>query len=395
MAYNLKIRTMKTKVLIIGAGPSGSACGIRLKKAGIDCILVDKQSFPRQKLCAGLLTHKSQECLKGLLDSNDYEHCMNGSVSSREQQFTLYRTTETPLVSVTPIEPITLVDRERFDQELVNSYVGLGGMFRDSSELTGIDFVGQIAHFRQYDINYEYLIAADGANSTVERLLRKECPDTVAAKRKSSFCLEVNVSSEDYEAKGVNIYFGIVPKSYAWVFSKGKTTCIGLVKLPGEKFDVNAAMKTFLEDLGVKNIDNYPLRGAMLPIGAYMQRPVHWNTMFVGDAAGFVEPLTGEGIYYALQSGIYAAEAIIEKGNTSSHYANKANRLMQLIDKGQKYQSMLESPRLSSLFFGNAHRHPQFIRYFYHTQIEHASLDSFWKTVLKYELQYKRNSRNK
>lgn len=380
---------MKTKVLIIGAGPSGTACGIRLKKAGIDCLLIDRQSFPRQKLCAGLLTQKSQECLRQLVGDNDYEHCMKETVSSREEQFTLWHKVGHRIASCTPVNPITLVNREQFDQCLVNEYVGLGGMFRDSTELTSIDFVGQVAHFKDFDVIYEYLVAADGANSTVERLLKKECPDTPASKRPSSLCLEINVDKKDYDSKGVNIYFGIVPKSYAWVFSKGNTSCIGLVKLAGEKFDVNATMRQFLEDLGVKNIEHYPLHGAMLPIGAYMARPVHWNTLFVGDAAGYVEPLTGEGIYYALQSGIYAAEAIADKGTTSSVYVNKVSQLTQTINKAQKYQEMLENEHLSELFYRHAHSHTGFIRYFYQTQIENSSLDSFWKILIKYETKFK------
>ena len=375
---------MKTKVLIIGAGPAGTSCAIRLLQSGIECLLVDRLSFPRLKLCAGLLTHKSQDALRTLLGNEQYEACMKASVSSREECFRLYEQPDKMMVECRPEEPITLVDRQEMDQWLVNHYVGSGGQFRDNSHLESIDFVSQKATFSTFEVEYDYLIAADGANSTVEHMLADVCPDTFTRKQRSSLCVEINVDKADLDTDGVNIYFNVVPKSYAWVFAKGDKTCIGLVKLQDENFDVNAYMHKFLNDVGLKNADKYPIHGAMIPIGTYMERPVHWTTLFVGDAAGLVEPLTGEGIFYAIQSGMDAADSIAAKGTTSAIYINKVKQLTAIIDKGQQYQNWLEDNRLRKLFFGHAHRHPNFIRHFYDTQIEHACLDPFWKIVAKY-----------
>ncbi|MCR4769261.1 MAG: NAD(P)/FAD-dependent oxidoreductase [Bacteroidaceae bacterium] len=375
---------MKTNTLIIGAGPAGSACAIKLMKAGIECLLIDKQSFPRQKLCAGLFTQKSQNCLKNLVGETAYEECMSQSSKNEEEYFNIFDKSHKLIVSCKPSKPITLVDREKFDQWLVNHFISLGGQFKDNTTITEIDFVQQIAKTADTEIQYEHLIAADGANSHIEHLLAREFPDTFSRKRKSSMCLEINTEKEDLDMKGVNIYLNIIPDSYAWVFSKKEKTCVGLVKLPDHDFDVNSAMRRFIQELKVQHVEKYPLRGAMLPIGAYMEKPYHWNTLFVGDAAGFVEPLTGEGIYYALQSGTYAAEAIIDKGDTNRLYLEKTKYLTQLIDKGQKYQNMLESASKRNFFCRHAGKHPNFISYFYDTQIENGCLDSFWKIVLKY-----------
>lgn len=375
---------MKTNTLIIGAGPAGAACAIRLMQAGVECLLIDKQSFPRQKLCAGLFTQKSQKCLRALVGNEKYDECMNNSLRNEEESFNLYGKDHKLLVSCKPPKPITLIDREKFDQWLVNFYISLGGQFKDNTQITDIDFVQQTAKISDYEVQYDHLIAADGANSFVERLLAKKYPDTFKKKRKSSMCMEINVDKDDLKMDGVNIFFDIVPDSYAWVFNKTGKTCIGLVKLPDHDFDVNSAMRRFIQELKVQHVEKYPLRGAMLPIGAYMEKPYHWNTLFVGDAAGFVEPLTGEGIYYALQSGTYAAEAIIDKGDTNRLYLEKTKYLTQLIDKGQKYQNMLESTSKRNLFYRHAGKHPNFISYFYDTQIENGCLNSFWKIVLKY-----------
>ena len=375
---------MKVEVLIIGAGPSGSACGIRLQQAGIECMLIDKQKFPRVKLCAGLFTHKSQDCLRSLVGDAMYDAAIKASLMSRDTQFSLYDGMKR-MVTTTPSEPMTLLSRPRFDAWMVEHFVSLGGRFHDGAELVGIDTINNVATLRNQTVEYDYLIAADGANSTVERIIAKQF-STFKRKDKNPLCLEVNVKREDFDMPGVNIFFHIIPDSYAWSFAKGEEVCLGLVKLTHHEFDINAAMRKFMLDLGVKHLERYPLRGAMIPVGKYMEHPSFRNILFVGDAGGFVEPLTGEGIYHAMQSGVYAAESVIEGGTVGQAYERKAEYLKRLIDQGAYYQQLLEKPSTSRYFFRNVGKHPHFVNHFYETQIEHACLDPFWKIILKYKL---------
>ena len=64
----------KVDVLIVGAGPAGSTCGYLLKKAGIDCLLIDRAKFPRDKLCGGGLTPKCWKLLEELIPGYKYEY---------------------------------------------------------------------------------------------------------------------------------------------------------------------------------------------------------------------------------------------------------------------------------------------------------------------------------
>ena len=375
---------MKVGTLIVGAGPAGSACGIRLRQAGVDCMVVDKQVFPRTKLCAGLFTHKSQDCLRNLIREEKYAECLRFAHANEERHFALYNGMSL-MVDVQPDEPITLLSRPLFDEWMVQHFVSLGGRFRDGSELIGIDIEHSVAHFRSMDVEYDFLVAADGANSTVERIVAKQYPKSFIRKHHSAMCIEVNVSREDLNLEGVNIYFNYAPDTYAWAFSKGPEVCLGIGKLADKHFDVNAAMRRFLSDLNVKHIERYPLRGAMLPIGNYLTRPSFSNILFVGDAAGFVEPLTAEGIYYAMQSGVTAAESIVNNdGVAALTYDRRTVPLKRLIDKGAYYQQLLGKPWAARFFYRNAHKHPDFIKHFYTTQIEHACLDSFPKIIFKY-----------
>ena len=381
---------LKTKVLIVGAGPAGAACAISLQKAGVDCLLVDRQSFPRVKLCAGLFTQKSQRCLLELLGQNAFRECMDACLMSHENEFSIYKG-QTCLVTTHLDPPITLINRPKFDAWLVNHYISLGGKFCDSQELTDLDEESKVAVFRERKVEYEYLIAADGANSTVERILAKQYPELFRRKAKSALSLEINVDRADVDVTGVNIHLDIIPNSYAWTFAKGEKVCMGLVKQPDDTTDANETMRRFMNDLKVRNQQKYPLQGAMIPVGTYMTRPAFRDhIMFVGDAAGFVEPLTDEGIYYALQSGYAAAKAFAANGKPVDCYLKQTERLTRMIDIGQFYQRLLEKPWAVNLLYKHAHKHPGFVAYFYETRIEQGCMDSFWKIVLHYKQNKKR-----
>ena len=381
-----------------------------------DCIVVDKATFPRVKLCGGLFTGKSQRVLGELLGKEMYDECMGMCMTNRERKFSLWQAEKMRcssaqgvannevvsrprmLVEVEPRKEIVLIDRPRFDEWMVRHYERVGGRLIEGDGLVSVDFANGVARLSSgREISYRTLIAADGANGTVERLLRSAVansgccasamPADWDATRGNSLCLEVNVDRADCpDADGVQIHFGVVPNSYAWSFAKGEKVCLGLVKLNGTEMNVQQVFRQFLRDVGVRNIDKYPLQGAMIPFGNYMPHPVSTpcasgSVLFVGDAARLVEPLTGEGIFYALQSGVFAAQS----GGDPYTYIYNVYRLHRLIDKGGRYQRWLMHQPLHSLMLRHAHRHPNFIEHFYSTQIEQSCLDSFARIVWKYK----------
>ena len=423
-----------TDYLVVGAGPAGSAAAVALRKEGMECVVVDRARFPRVKLCGGLLTGKAQGVLRELLGEEKYGECMEYCVASRERKFSLWEsgvgetgglcgedvgTCEEDgamcaekggercggkprlLVEVEPRGEIVLIDRPRFDEWMVGLCRSLGAEVVEDDGVVDVDFDGRVARLASgREIGYGNLIAADGANGVVERLMARRgggCESAVRGacaqtkrreawdgKRGNSLCLEVNVDREDCpDAEGVQIHFGVVPRSYAWSFAKGDKVCLGLVKLDGVEMDVQGVFRRFLRCVGVRNVEKYPLRGAMIPFGNYMRCPAaeKEGVMYVGDAARLVEPLTGEGIFYALQSGVYAARS----GGDAGRYLRDVARLHRLIDKGGRYQRWLMGSAFHGVMCRHAHKHPGFIEHFYSTQIERACLDGFVKIVWKYK----------
>jgi len=377
---------LNTETLVIGCGPAGSAAGISALKQGRDVLVVEARKHPRIKMCAGLLTQKSHRALKLLLEPEVYKTLLDSARMSTETYFGLWDglkvAGEFPFAT-----PTDLVDRPMFDAFLAQHYVQRGGQLIEEDALVDVDFGQHVATLKSgKTISYQRLIAADSANSRVRRLYEAYSGRSLVDAKRNTLCVEVNVDATDLEMSGVNILLNVVPRSYAWAFAKGAKVCLGLVKFPSENFNPNDAMRQLMRDLGVKNADKYQIRGAMLPFGNYMKVPAQGDALFfAGDAAGYVEPLTGEGIFYALQSGINAGEAL-----DAQDYLQRQQYIAALIDKAKFYQRMLEVKALRNLMLRKCAAHPDFMSFFYDKHIDNGSLDSFIKTVRE----HKRRKRN-
>lgn len=373
--------TLKVNTLVIGAGPAGSACSISLLKAGVDCLLVDKARFPRVKLCGGLFTSKSQECLRTLLGDSVYEDCMKQVTCSHEDKLVMWRGLH-PFVSTQVVDPIVLIDRPKLDNFLVTHYRDLGGKMIEGDGLATIDFGAHRAVLASgQEVEYEHLVVADGSNSRVRHLLKQYDSDLNIPPLRCLTTLEVNVDRADYpEAKDVNIHFDVVPHTYAWSFSKGDKVCLGLGRLPGQTFDIQKYFAEFLQQLGIKNLDKYPLKGALIPYCEPCGEVKRYDLLFAGDAAGLVEPMTFEGIFYALQSGVYSAQHIAR----GEDYTLLLKPLVTTIRRARFYQKLILGPEfMMRIVYRCGQKSHRFIAKYYSENIDHLPTESFTKQAIR------------
>lgn len=373
------------ETLIVGGGPSGSMCGIRLRQAGIDCLIVDRAKFPRLKLCAGVLTDKSRGVLREVLGDKEFESLLVKTQRSHESHLRLWQGKDCFVdfdFSNKKLLPkkyrnddwrFVLVDRPSFDNALLEHYKSLGGRVIEGDALKSIDFAKKVATLASgEEVNYKYLVACDGANSHVEQLLKKH-DATFQPKGRNGEAFEINVDREDLDIDGINVCFGYVPKTYAWAFAKGDKICLGTCRLNGCRFSGKGAMKKFCDDFGLRHQEKYPLKGALIPFDNAMPKPLwHEHVFFCGDAAGLDEAVTGEGIFYALRSGADAANCIIT--GKPLLYLERNHYLQLLMMKAARYQKVLSTPWLYRLFHAFTKMDNRFVGYFYLTQIDHASL---------------------
>ena len=156
---------------------------------------------------------------------------------------------------------------------------------------------------------FDFLIGADGVNSQVARTIfgRSFQPNRIGF----GLEMEVPITTEIPPINTPEIYFGLVDWGYGWVFPKRQSLTVGV----GGLFAKNPHLREALTGLLTQRFGQIPaakIKGHYIPFGDFRRTPGRQNVLLCGDAAGLVEPITGEGIAFAMVSGFYAAEGIKE-----------------------------------------------------------------------------------
>jgi geranylgeranyl reductase family protein len=304
-------------VIVVGAGPGGTTACRYCARAGLKTLLIDKDQFPRYKVCGGCLSLKTVRLL-----NLDLGPVVENTVSA--VKFT-YRARDPLLIDSE--DPIGLmVMRDRFDAFLVREAVKEGSEFLDGDRVLEARELGngtEVVLTSGKRLSCQYLMGADGAESVIAKSfpfsLRKIRGDEVGLQSEVPYSSAIFFKKEDL--RRVHLDFGRIPKGYGWVFPKKEGLSIGVggVFRGGEK-NIHQYFRDFVQDL--KLIPGRKVEktlGHRLPVydGAG-QKVSYKNVLLVGDAGGMIDPLTGEGIYYAIRSGMLAAEAVLrskKKGN--------------------------------------------------------------------------------
>lgn len=292
-------------VIIVGGGPSGAGAGIRLQQAGMGTCIVERAIFPRQKLCGGLVTQKTRDLLLSLLSGMTEEELLRNVSAGHHNRLKLFNRMEVASDVEIGI-PFELVHRRVYDHFLIRQYLESGGTLLEGEGICRLDTENkELQTSTGRVLTYDTLIAADGANSWVRNCLGMRYGKRI-------FCMEIHTALEDYDFDGIGIFFDLPDIVYGWVFPKKDGYCIGIGSWERPGTDYREVFRDFLRGLGVRNLERYPLKGAFVPGGGFLKKPVCGGSLLlVGDAAGFADPLTGEGLYFSLYSGIQAAEAVL------------------------------------------------------------------------------------
>ena len=366
---------MHYPVVIIGGGPAGMGAAIRLQKAGVDCCVVDRAVFPRPKLCGGLLTQKTKDLLVNLLERPE-EQILQEVAADRHRRLRLYNRYEVASDVEIGI-PFDLIHREIYDNYLVEYFKGIGGRMMEGATLTGLDPVRKELHFQSGDsLEYGALIAADGANSWVRNRLGLHYG-------KRLFCLEILVRKEDFDFDGIGIYFDLPNIVYAWVFPKRDGYCIGIGSKENAATDYKQVFSDYLKGIGVRHLENYPLKGAFVPGGGFLKNPVYGDELLlVGDAAGFADPLTGEGLYWSIYSGLQAAEAVLASGPSAGEYLRRIRPVQKNIRSVSRIMLLFHKP-FYQFWLRNVKDYPHFVRYFSDHQLSQYEKEGIVSTLIR------------
>ena len=292
-------------LVIIGSGPAGSACAVTAAQAGLTVALIDKSAFPREKLCGGGVTGRSVRYMKEIFGMGPDTKLFLPSTHMRLAY-------DGRIISDTADAPaIQMTMRRDFDDALHARAVAAGVQVFAPARLATIapdSATVTLADGRQ--LQADLLIGADGANSQVAKAIFGRAFDPAQI----GFGLEVELAPHPGVEIPTEIDLGVVDWGYGWVFPKRESVTLGVGGIHVRNTNMKERFHAYLRHHRPDALQGTNLRckGAFLPTGAYRKIPGRDRTLLVGDAAGLVDPVTGEGIAWALKSGQLAAQAAAE-----------------------------------------------------------------------------------
>lgn len=311
-------------VLVAGAGPAGAAAAAVLAGRGLSVALVDRAAHPRSKLCGGLLTAKTMEALERVFGLGEADLAERGGLfhSTPEYEF-LHQGRR--LLAGTAAENFRFVDRPALDALLSGIAVARGAEYLPGLAVESCDPAAGVLRLRGGgELSGRFIIGADGANSVTRRALgvdRAVFREQWARNLAVAIEVELRVGQEPGEfpraVRVPELHVGAphVPAAgYGWVFpgpNGVKVGICGLRRYERAGRDFGAIFVDYLRLLGVAEPEGVALRGHPLPYGNALANPCSGRLILAGDAGGFVEPLFGEGIFYALATGAHAASAVL------------------------------------------------------------------------------------
>jgi geranylgeranyl reductase family protein len=281
--------------IVVGAGPAGSLTAYRLASAGASVLLLDKARFPRDKPCGGGVTIRALEQLPFGIDP-----VVEGVVDRFELRLrhrrSFSRRAPAPLALMT--------QRRHLDAYLAERAVAAGAEFRDGVK---------VANVRQDGVDGDsarVVIGADGANGVTARSLG------MRTDREHGVALEGNLANDAVDvgryARRLVLEFGTVPGGYGWVFPKGDHVNFGVGGWEDEGPRLREHLARLCAAHGVDGARLTEVRGHRLPLRRQGSALAAGRVALVGDAAGLVDPLSGDGMYEAFLSANLAARHALE-----------------------------------------------------------------------------------
>ncbi len=292
---------MKTyDTIVVGAGPAGSTSAYRLAKGGASVLLLDRARFPRDKPCGGGVTRRAFAELPFSI-----EPVVEHPVTKVELGLGFGRRTERGRGGVL----VYMTQRRRLDELLASRAADAGAEFRDGAKVAAVesDGDGVTVTADGERLRGRTVIGADGVNGICARSLG------LGGNRSVSVALEGNLPYDRMDAGRYDGRFvlelGTVPGGYGWIFPKGGHANFGVGGFESEGPRLREHLARLCRKHGVRAEDLQDVRGYRLPMRAPDSCLASGRGLLAGDAAGLVDPLTGDGMYEAFVSGRLAAEA--------------------------------------------------------------------------------------
>jgi geranylgeranyl reductase family protein len=295
-------------VLIVGGGPAGSTLAYNLIKSGLNLLIMDKENFPRQKVCAGWVTPAVMQELE--IDLRDYA---KKNILQPISGFRIGQLGQKLVESQYRGEPVSYgIRRVEFDDYLLRRSGAelMPGSAFDSMEKTDQGWLVN------HSIEAKLVVGAGGHFCPVARAIgSKGVSETAVAAKEIEF--EMNATQKagcKIDGQKPELFFTPDLLGYGWVFRKGDYLNIGLGRLDKHRLSSHVrAFCDYLKEQGkIPEDTTEKFHGHAYLLYPHSIRPVtEDNVLLIGDAAGLAYPQSGEGIRPAVESAMLAAKVIM------------------------------------------------------------------------------------
>lgn len=290
-------------LIIVGGGPSGASAGRIAGKKGLLTLLLEKENFPRYKPCGGALSSYGLSCLDFKLPESIIERNISKvRVHFRDRFVEGMKETSLAL----------LISRKVFDNFLLEKARETGIEIHTGEKVLDCiekeDWVEVITTDNTY--LGRFVLISEGSSGTLKYRVRPR------DKRKEyALGLVSEIPDEDEIIRNrfpgiIDIHFGIAQGGYGWIFPHAGYYSAGIVGTAQFLEHPKKVLLGFLQENGFSG--DFPFRSHIIPTGGIKRKIINSRLLLSGDAAGFVDAFTGEGISYAIRSGQLAAEAVAD-----------------------------------------------------------------------------------
>jgi len=329
---------MNYDVVVVGAGPAGATAAKFLAEKGEKVLLIDKSSFPRDKPCGGGLSVRTLKRFNYISKDLIASYSFSGRIHSSSLKYQVQLHKDEPIAA--------FVLRKDFDDGLLRLAIEKGTTFMEGKTATDISILPEKVKIKLNTGEYvesQLVIGADGIWSTIAKK-----SGLGHHYHRTGRCLfqEFSLAScllDDYFTEERIFHFhlrfmGIL--GYGWVFPKKDSVNIGIgeIKSSASQTTNRSNLKEFYENyirllkeskIIPLTINRGKIQGGILPLTP-LKKTFSDRVVLCGDAAGLMNPLTGDGIDYAMSSGKIAAEVCteaLEADDTSAFFLSKYQRL--------------------------------------------------------------------
>ena len=332
-------------VAVVGMGPAGATAAYELSRAGLSVIGFDKEMHPRYKVCGGGLSARIDQIL-GAEFHDVVEQTIRGVQFTYQGKWPLTIEADSPIAY--------MVMRSRFDHLLVQKAARAGTAVHAGEPVVdclaredGIELSTACGRYWA-----KIVIGADGATSRVaQRLFPRRRARCIPA-LESEVPTDLNSSYRGTEHIVVDV--GATSRGYAWIFPKQDELSVGIGDFQGRASSLKQMFQRFvanapqLSSLTIPSALGHPIPLYEAPsVTSTTHHLVHGRALLVGDAAHLVDPLFGEGIYYAIRSGQMAAAAILDHSADACHSLHE----YELAVRREIYSEFNVAARLAQIIY--------------------------------------------